>query len=416
MALNIKVEAKPGEIRQASAWLRGAVQRVHSGGTDVRGASGLSESGWQGQAGPAFRETMAKVAPGVDKVSEKGARLQRALDTHADDIDTVKARMQQARHVATDAGLRVTDTKIFNPGPPPPQPPALPKDQRPTVQERSAHIAAQDALREYTRKIKAFYECTQIVSQARKVEHDSQERLNRVAASAGKGAPFTIASFAAGLASATLTQNSKLFGYATMCRTEAASLTPKLGPGIDVHDPNWKAAAYKHAEAVVNAREAERAAKQTRLQRALNRLHPRLQEALTKKVGVSSTKNRATLLGKALPFVKATPAVGLIISAGSVAAQTAQGSDPRNATSNTAISTAFGSIAGATVTILGGPTTAVVAAASLTGAGSSIGMNEWGPDLDDMANRLGETDAPALIRPGVANEYFPDWLKPWESK
>lgn len=416
MSLNVKVDAKPTEIRQAAGWLGDAGRLVHDSAGAVRTASGLSESGWEGQAGPAFRETMGKVGPGVDNVAEQARRLHEALDTHADDIDTVRARMEQARSIARQAGLRVTRLKIFDPGPPPPEPPPFPKDHLPTPPEHNAYVAMQDARYEYMRKLKAFYECTQIVNEAREIEHESQSRLHRIISGIVKGAPFTIASFASGLAGAILAQNSKLSATSNSYKTQAALWAKELGKGgIDINDPHWRTAAIQHTIASVEAREAARKVNATRLQRAVNRLPDPVQRALRSNIG-ATPRTGSNVLGKALPFLKVTPVVGTVLSAGAVAAQTAQGADPRTATSNTALSGAFGYIASATVAISGGPVTASVGLGTLIGAGSGLGMNEWGPELDNMAEMSGDSDAPTLTKPGIANDLVPDWLKPWESK
>lgn len=101
MPLNIEVKGDPASIRGTSGWLRSTSGSVDHCGTEVRGARTESEGGWTGTAGDGFRRVMGEVRTAVDELASDLHGTAGALDRHADDLDTVKSQMAQARGIAS---------------------------------------------------------------------------------------------------------------------------------------------------------------------------------------------------------------------------------------------------------------------------------------------------------------------------
>src|SRR5699024_4078924 len=103
----------------------------------------------------------------------------RALQTHADDLRTVRSKMRRAREVALDGGLTINGYTIEQPGPAPVDPIPLPKDKPVTPAQETAHSAAVTAQDAFARKAKAYAQAAQIVNSARDKESSSQHILVR---------------------------------------------------------------------------------------------------------------------------------------------------------------------------------------------------------------------------------------------
>ncbi|MEV0697204.1 hypothetical protein AB0I53_04700 [Saccharopolyspora sp. NPDC050389] len=178
MPIDTHVLGDPGSVRASAQWLRAMAAAAHNSGTDIRKAGGQSESGWTGPAADAFRGLMAQAAPQVDGLSGNFEGAARAMEAHATDLDTVRARMDQARGVALAAGLPVTETTICEPpGPPPSAPAPLPKGRCPSTAEQQAFDAGNQAITDYAGKCAAYEECARTAAEARQTENDSQATL-----------------------------------------------------------------------------------------------------------------------------------------------------------------------------------------------------------------------------------------------
>jgi len=179
MPLDIAVKGDPGSIRATATWLKTTSTSVHDTGTQVYGARGDSESEWLGAAGDAFRGVMTGVGGKVDELAGDLGVTRDALNAHADDLDTVKSRMDQAREVAAAAGLPTTETSISEPGPAPAAPTPLPTDRPATAGEQQAHATATQAQSVYAAQVQAYNEAATTVADGRAKETASQGVLNR---------------------------------------------------------------------------------------------------------------------------------------------------------------------------------------------------------------------------------------------
>lgn len=119
MALDTQVHADPAACRITGWWLRDVADRVYDVGTVLQRATIESETVWTGAEATTFREHLRTGRRDADELSWAMRRCGDALVGFAADVDTVLARMDQARAVAAVAGLTVTPTGIEPPGPSP---------------------------------------------------------------------------------------------------------------------------------------------------------------------------------------------------------------------------------------------------------------------------------------------------------
>ena len=171
------VQGTPDSCRATATELGTLGSGVHDVGTGLRGVRGESESCWTGEAGENFRRAMQEKGTAADDLDEATSRAKAALETFADELHTVIARMEQAREVADGHGLELTPTTIEPPGPPPPEPEL--NTGGPSLNERPLHDfgAAADAKAAHERKVRGFDEAKATVDDARRKEQDAHKAL-----------------------------------------------------------------------------------------------------------------------------------------------------------------------------------------------------------------------------------------------
>lgn len=155
MPLNIFVSGNPGSVRATAEAVRQLATGVEDNATGWHQARSRSEADWEGQAGDGFRAKAGTTARDADALDQLFLGINRALTAFADDLTTVKARMDQARQVGTGGGLKMMgSTLILEPGPMP-----LPPEEN-------------------KRQQAAFKEARETIEQARRMEKTAHERLN----------------------------------------------------------------------------------------------------------------------------------------------------------------------------------------------------------------------------------------------
>lgn len=122
---------------------------------------------WQGGSGEALRAKLGDAQGEVDELSVQMERAGRALGDFSVALDGVRARLDQARTVASTAGLEVTDTIIVPPGEAPPPPPVDVPEDPALTQARTVHTA----------QVSAWNEAVETVADARNQESDAHDRL-----------------------------------------------------------------------------------------------------------------------------------------------------------------------------------------------------------------------------------------------
>ncbi len=178
--LNIEVVGDSESCRANVSWLNALHEGVGRLVTAFTRTAGESESFWHGAAGDTFRGHMANAKGNATQVEDAVSTLSRALSTFADELDTVKSRMNQAREVAAHAGLTVTNTEILppsaGPGPAPPAPTGNVSPQQ--VQEHDNAVSQHNAaVATHQQQVAAFNEVSATVLQARGKEKAAHEAL-----------------------------------------------------------------------------------------------------------------------------------------------------------------------------------------------------------------------------------------------
>lgn len=174
MPLDILVLAEPQEVRNTADWLRGIASSSESGTSQVHSVRSASEGDWQGAAGDAMRAKLEELGKRGDGVADLIRALAGALVVYADEMDTVRRRMNDAREIATREGLTVTAAEILDP----PSWSADPSKAGPgynVVQNEPDHAAK---VADRQRKIDAYHAASQSVTAGRETQDQAESALN----------------------------------------------------------------------------------------------------------------------------------------------------------------------------------------------------------------------------------------------
>ena len=167
-SIDLRVEADENSCRQAAEQLKEFADGLHQHGTCFHRARTESEQVWRGQAADAFRDGARPAGQRTDEIIDHAHKASRSLHSLADDVGTVKSRMEQARQVAAEAGLTVDGNLIHapqasaTPGGPTPAP--APPDTLGT------------ATGENSQQQQAFRDAQQTVGDARQLERAVHSR------------------------------------------------------------------------------------------------------------------------------------------------------------------------------------------------------------------------------------------------
>ncbi|TWF94143.1 hypothetical protein [Saccharopolyspora dendranthemae] len=302
--------------------------------------------------------------------------MARALQTHADDLTTVKRRMQDARDVAVKGGLAIDGFKIQEPGPAPAEPAALPTDQPATPEQKDAHasgVAAQDA---FQQKATAYAQASQIVKDARKHESDSQHILVTFIKDNSDAVKLslTLTDITGGVLGATAvrTRKYKELAESEILKSERAA---KLTTSQNLSMANRTKAAAIEITTDLRAKDYADAATATRTARVIERFPPKVQvaiRALDVKLVPGGVKAPTPWLGGATKFGKIIPGAGLVLTGIGVGYDINQGKDPTQAVSSAGASLVSGAAVGACI---GGPVGAVVGGVVGVGVGFAVDQN-----------------------------------------
>lgn len=369
MPLDIKVTGDPLSIRETASWLASAASSVHDAGTQVYGARGDSESGWHGPAGEGFRGAMGQAGAKVDGLGDDLTGTGEALVLHADDLDTVKSRMTQAREIAGAAGLPATETTISEPGAAPAAPTPLPSERPASPAEQQAHTAATQAQSAYATQVQAYNDAATVVAEARGKEVASQGALNRFLGGQAQKAPLTVTDFGGGLAALSINRTSKFRARAQMFADRAAERARLArSGGLTSFVRNTVAKEYN----LYKQNAALTKATPTAWSRGLDRLPRWAKNGLTAQ------------LSKTTPVLRRIPVAGTVITAIGVGTDIAQGKNAVQSTVSGVSSLAAGAAVGAAI---GGPVGLV--AGAVVGAGVGFVVDEWGDDIARGAGEVG---------------------------
>ncbi len=364
--INTVVKGTPSSCRATADLLHKIDNGVHNTGSAISRVKSESETCWSGDAGDAFRQAMSKKGKYADDLAEAAGRAEKALDTFADELQTVIGLMRQARDAAREHGLTVTPTTIEPPGPAPKAPDvpagpyALPAAPKPEIEAYTAAKA------EYDRKVKGYREAKATVELARQKEAAAHKALASamdyeagLLESLKKGAAWTLVGVNHGL----VTQPQM---NADAFRAKADSFTEKAArAGRLADDPaltaSQRATFLSQQEKFTG--KADRAASQAaKTQVVADRINQRVG------VGPKAARVMGKTVAKKIPVVGTTLSVGL-----QVEAVVNDGKPIGKAAANVAGGTLGGIAAGAAVGgMIGGPV-GVVVGVGVAAIGSGIG-------------------------------------------
>lgn len=404
MPLDIKVDAQPGTIRMAADWLDGMARAVDAALDIINRVRAESEGSWTGDAGESFRDGTGKIAPRVDEVSNSYADFARELRRHADAIDTVKIRMDQARELALKEGLMVQGDLIMEPGPEPPDPAPLPADKPATPEQKQAHAAGVRAQADFARKVQAYADCAAMVAEARRMENDSIAILNRFLGGLIEKAPFNAADVLTGLAGATAGQTAALRAKAMeIARSGSLEISERLANNPYMSLQARTRAAAIHITRAQEVAELERKAIETRTAQWVDRLGPRTKQFLQLALdfGQKDARVGSGLLRGALSVGSKLPVVGLGITGVGIGYDIGKGKDPTTSVASGLGGFLAGAGASAGLAAMGTPVGWVVAGGAVVSWGVGFAIEEWGDDLvqgmEDAGKRLQEIN-PKMTR------------------
>lgn len=170
MAIETLVEGDVGSCRALATEIRTGGEAARVAGQDADRARNSSQECWGGESAELFRTRIGEIRAGADAMAEFSAQVAQATDLFADDLTTVNQRMEQARAVATEAGLTVSGTVI---GDAVPAPAPLPAEGVPP-EEAARHWAAMGT---HQVQAAAYAEVSQTVADAREIEARAHRTL-----------------------------------------------------------------------------------------------------------------------------------------------------------------------------------------------------------------------------------------------
>jgi uncharacterized protein YukE len=146
-SVDLRVAGDVQSCRDCATTLQSLGGGIINAATSFYRARSESETLWLGQGGDAFRDRMSPIATGTDQLADHTHEIGQALHAFADDLSTVHSRMDQARQVASDAGLAVNGDTIEAPQEPDQTQAAAYAEASQTVSEaRTLETAAHDTL------------------------------------------------------------------------------------------------------------------------------------------------------------------------------------------------------------------------------------------------------------------------------
>jgi hypothetical protein len=155
MPIDTKIEGDPDSVRAAGQWLSATLaEGIHDCTTKIHAARTTTETDWTGPGADGFRAKMASGGKQADELAADAKRAGQSFQRYADDLHTAQIRMGRARDIATEGGLKVTDTQILDPGPAPQNPGTLPADATP--QQHSDHADAVKAQQAHAKQVTAY--------------------------------------------------------------------------------------------------------------------------------------------------------------------------------------------------------------------------------------------------------------------
>lgn len=176
MSPNTVIIGDPDGCRTTGRWLQALAESALEVQQTVRQVQTASEYAWFGPAGEAFRATLRQAERDAGQLNEDVGRTGDAIVGFADDLDTARASMREARNVAKIGKVSLTNTTIEQPQPPSSSltDETLGEPLGPSIDDIIAQGRA-EAL--YERQMEAYREAETIVRRARGEEEQAHDDL-----------------------------------------------------------------------------------------------------------------------------------------------------------------------------------------------------------------------------------------------
>lgn len=352
---------------------------------------------------------MTKAGGKIDGVAGDMHGGRDSLRTYADDFDTVKSRMDQARSVAKKAGLTVTANTIHEPGSAPAKPISVDEDS--SAHQKAIHDRAVTAQHDYAKKVKAYNEVSKTILDARAKHRTAIAKLTKFGQGQLKKSPFTIAEVTTGLAGEVAKRTSAY-------RQAAKGLQEGVDNARRYAEPragrSLRAQARSDALRIgreMNQQATSDKALATRTAKMVDKLPGWAKSTLKTNLDFGAAKNADEIGNKFLrgstKLAGKLPVVGLGISAVSTGVDIASGKDWKKSVASNGSSFVAGSLATAGVAAAGGPVGWGVAAGALAGAGVGYVVDRWGDDIGHgLENAAGAVGDSAKKTAGAVGDFF----------
>jgi len=179
MSIDTRLDGDPGSIRASADWLGKQLSAaVDQTVTDLFAVRDQAETGWRGDAGPAFHGKMDTSGRSVDNLRADVDRVAGAFNSYADDLTTAQAGMDRARGIAIDGGLELQGTTILDPGAGPTVPAAPPTTA--TAEQVQGYNAQVTAYHTHQTKLTAYAQAQGQATWAREIGDFAKDTLNNV--------------------------------------------------------------------------------------------------------------------------------------------------------------------------------------------------------------------------------------------
>ncbi|HET6481056.1 MAG TPA: hypothetical protein VFG35_13610, partial [Actinoplanes sp.] len=179
MSIDTRLDGDPGSIRASADWLGKQLSAaVDQTVTDLFAVRDQAETGWRGDAGPAFHGKMDTSGRSVDNLRADVDSVAGAFNSYADDLTTAQAGMDRARGIAIDGGLELQGTTILDPGAGPTVPAAPPTTA--TAEQVQGYNAQVTAYHTHQTKLTAYAQAQGQATWTREIGDFAKDTLNNV--------------------------------------------------------------------------------------------------------------------------------------------------------------------------------------------------------------------------------------------
>ncbi|MGH3914377.1 MAG: hypothetical protein ACRDTC_13390 [Pseudonocardiaceae bacterium] len=306
----------------------------------------------------------------ADELAAITNRVRQALEIFADEIDTVRTRLAQAREVAAAARLIVTPIAILPPGPGPDVAPVHPiGPMTPEIEAGHADAvrAHEVAVATYTAKVDAFTEASATVAESRLREAVAHDALDAAMDQGGTEAQ-TLKSIGIGVVSAALgaiaglqIASSELLRTAGKLKDHGARMQALAA---NPNGPISTRAAAAHTAKVAADGEARTRADAKRLERPIRYIPEGIRQAVANSPG-QYIRDGGGWVGLGRSVARGVPFVGTAVVVASGTADAAMGKPVGQAAAETGAGLGGG--------VVGGMAGAAIGSAIFPGAGTVIG-------------------------------------------